>query len=80
MTQLIHPVEHGMSITPDDDNDLSTTARAVYLGASGNLKVTLSSGDTVTFVGLAAGVIHPIVAKRIWATGTTATGILAFYN
>jgi hypothetical protein len=33
----------------------------------------------VTFTGLAAGVIHPIAAKRVYATGTGATGIVGVY-
>ena len=31
---------------------------------------------TITFVGLAAGIIHPIRATRVYDTGTAATGIL----
>jgi hypothetical protein len=37
------------------------------------------SGTNVTFKSLAAGTVHLIAARRIYATGTTATNILALY-
>lgn len=70
----------GATITPNDGVDLAKIpSKGVYVGVSGDLKVTLSSGAVVTFIGLASGAIHPIAAKRIWATGTTAASILAVY-
>jgi hypothetical protein len=74
------PVAQGAAITPNDSTDLTRFCRAIYVGGSGNLKVTLLRGDVVTFTDLASGIIHPIQAKRIWSTGTTATNILAFYD
>lgn len=65
-------------ITPNDTTVFSTV-RGIYLGASGNLKVDMSDGATVTFTALSAGVIHPIAARKIYATGTTATGIVGLY-
>jgi len=71
------PIEFAVAITPDDATDIATVSRAIYVGVSGNLKVTLLGGEDITFVGLAAGVFHPIRATRIWSTGTTATSIVA---
>ena len=71
------PIEFAVAISPDDATDIATVSRAIYVGASGNLKVTLLGGEDITFVGLAAGVFHPIRATRIWSTGTTATSIVA---
>lgn len=69
-----------VAITPNDGVDLATKpTKGIYLGVSGDVKITLNSGNTVTFTNLSSGVIHPIAAKRIWATGTTATSILAVY-
>lgn len=44
----------------------------------GVVKITYNDGsiDSPT---LAGGLIHPINAKRIWSTGTTATGLRAYY-
>ena len=73
------PVSFAAAVTPDDSNDLTNVTRGVYVGASGNVKVDLLGGSTVTFSGLAAGVVHPLRVTRIYATGTTATGILALW-
>ena len=54
---------------------------AIYVGVSGNLVVRLAADPLVdrTFVGLAAGVAHPIKAVQVQA-GTTATSILIGYT
>jgi hypothetical protein len=70
----------GAVVTPNDGTDLAKIpTKGVYVGVSGDVKVTLSSGAVLTFTGLSSGAIHPIAAKRIWATGTTALNILAVY-
>ena len=66
------------AVTPSDTADL-TNSGFLYVGASGNVKVDTSDGDTVTFTDLAAGIVHPIRVKRVYSTGTTATSILAVY-
>lgn len=73
------PARKGVAITPDNDNDLSDYTRGIYVGGTGDLKVDLVEEGTVTFVGLAAGIIHPIAAKRVYATGTDATNIIGVY-
>lgn len=76
---LESPAEHAVEITPSNDTDLANTTRGVYAGVSGDLKVDTVGGSTVTFVGLAAGIIHPIRARRVYATGTDATDIIGVY-
>ena len=66
-------------ITPNDSADLATSTRGIYVGVSGDLKVDLVEAGTVTFVGLAAGIIHPIRAQRVYSTDTTATSIVGVY-
>lgn len=73
------PAEHAVAITPHNTNNLAHTTRGVYVGVAGDLKVDMIGGETVTFVGLAAGIIHPIAANRIYSTGTTCTSILSVY-
>jgi hypothetical protein len=69
-----------ITIVPNDAADLGKVpTKGLYIGVSGDVKVTLNSGNTVTFTGLSSGVIHPIAVKRVWATGTTATNMLAVY-
>jgi hypothetical protein len=41
--------------------------------------VLMASGQTVTFVGVAAGSVLPIRVARVNSTNTTATNIVALY-
>jgi hypothetical protein len=78
--QINGPVSSGAAITPSDSVDMTFETRGIYVGVGGDLKVTLAQdGSAVTFIGLSGGIIHPIAASRIWATGTTATSILGLY-
>lgn len=76
---ILAPIAHGAAVTPHDTNELAFVTRGIIVGVAGNVKVTLASGDVVTLPGLAAGVIHPVRAKVIWSTGTTATTIVALW-
>lgn len=76
---LESPAEYAASVTPNDSTDLAQSTRGIYVGATGDLKVDTVGGSTITFVGLAAGIIHPIRAKRVYSTGTTATSIVGVY-
>ncbi len=78
-TGITSPAFGAVAITPSDDTDLTFVTRGIYVGVAGNLKVDMEDGTTVIFVGLAAGMIHPIRAKRIYATLTTATSIVGVY-
>jgi hypothetical protein len=73
------PAQSAAAITPNDSTALTQTTRGVYVGAAGNLKVDMADSSTVTFTGLAAGMVHPIAVKKVYATGTTATGIIGVY-
>ena len=68
-----------VAVTPSNTEDLATTTNGIYVGGAGNLKVDMSNGTTITFTALAVGVIHPLAVKRVYATGTTATVIVAVY-
>lgn len=73
------PAARAFSVTTDDATDIATVTRYVYVGVAGDLKVTTTDGDTVTLVGLAAGVMHPLRVRRIWQNGTTAQSIVGLY-
>lgn len=62
-----------------DSADLPEVPRGIYVGVSGNVKMNDGKGNTVTFVGLAAGVEHALHPRRIWSTGTTATSVNLLY-
>lgn len=75
----IESANSASSITPNDSNDLARATKGLYVGVTGDVKVDMADVGTVTLTGLAAGIVHPLSVKRIYATGTTATSILGVY-
>jgi len=73
---LTSPIETHSTVTPSE-TELLNVSRGIYVGVSGDLEVTDLDNNKVTYVGLAAGVYHPIRAKIIHATATTADNIIA---
>jgi hypothetical protein len=73
------PAGNAFAITPNDDNEITAVTRAIYIGVEGDLRVTMLGGQTVTFVGLGAGILHAIRVIKVHATGTTATDIVGVY-
>lgn len=72
---LESPASMLLTVTPDDGADLPFASRALNVAASGAVRVTTINGDVETvFIG--AGSAFPVRAVRIWASGTTATGIV----
>jgi len=72
---LNSPVQGGFDVTPADGVDLPFVTRALMVSAAGDLAVAMKNGDLITLPGLTPGVIYPVRAVQIAATGTTATGI-----
>lgn len=68
------------AVTPSDtagSGDLTYVSRAIYVGTGGNLVAITIADAEVTFTAVPDGTILPIRAKRIKATGTTATNIVS---
>lgn len=76
---ITSPARGGFAITPSDSTDLTAETRAIYVGNAGDVAAVLASGDEVSFVGLAGGTVLPVRARRIKATGTTATALVGLY-
>lgn len=70
------PAQDGVAVTPSDSTDLTTAARALYVGGTGDVTIITPAGNTVTYSSVPVGVL-PVAAKRVKATGTTATNIVA---
>lgn len=66
-------------VTPNDSTDLPKLAAVIFCRVSGDIRVTASGGGTVTLAGI-AGFALPVLVDRVFATGTTATGIVAVYQ
>lgn len=69
-----------VAVTPNDSSDLSGVTQAIYVGGAGDLHVTMSDGSEVTFVGIDTGETLPLRVRRVYATDTTATDIVALYH
>ena len=75
---LESPGYDAASVVPSDSTDLTITSRAIYVGTSGDLRVTTASGSVVTFSNVPEGIL-PMRVSRVHASGTTATGIVAIW-
>jgi len=76
------PARRAVAVTPSDTVDLTAYAKALYVGAAGNVRVLTvgaEDGDAVTFANHPVGWL-PVQARRVLATGTTATQIVAAFD
>ena len=61
-------------ITPDDAADLPRVTIALNVATPGTVRITTADGSTGA-VTLSPGHAFPVRARRVWLTGTSATGI-----
>lgn len=74
------PFGAGTAVTPSDTVDLAYTANALYVGATGTVRVRFRDESTaVTFSAVPAGTILPVIVDRVFATGTSASSIIALF-
>jgi hypothetical protein len=70
-----------IAITTSDTVDLASgLTDAVLVGGAGDVAAVMQNNRSVTLTGLPAGAWVPIKARRINATGTTATALVALYK
>lgn len=76
-SRLDSPPRNGENITPNDSTDCDNIGRALSVLVSGTVRVTgVGMADGTNFdIYVVAGNPFPGEYKRVWATGTTATGI-----
>lgn len=91
MANLKLQTSRALAVTPSDTvniqypGDLTAApnranwACVLYVGGAGDVKVTTAGGDDVVLVGLAAGTFVPVNVVKVWATGTSATNIVALW-
>ena len=61
-------------ITPDDVADLVQVTTGLNVATPGTVRVTTVDGS-VSDVLIHPGQVFPVRARRVWLTGTSATGI-----
>ena len=76
------------AVTPSDTSNIPSVSTedgsgnngcVLYVGGFGNVKVLTVGGDEVTFTNIQDGTFMPVQVLRVFATGTTATGIVAIW-
>lgn len=77
------PSRRALAVVPSDTVDYLSDAgqvvpKGLYIGSAGNVRVRpVDDTTTVDFLNVPAGTILPVRARRVLATGTTATNIVA---
>lgn len=69
---------HGAVAVTESDSTVIPETRALYVGTTGNLNVTMADGQTVLFTAVPVG-IFPIQVTKVLSTSTTASTIIALY-
>jgi hypothetical protein len=68
-----------VAVTPNDNAPLPH-AGALYVTGTGTLKIDTAGGQIgVTLTVVPANALLPVVAAKVYATGTSATGIFLLY-
>ena len=85
LAKEVIPAEYITLITPSDAATIdfsgtSKATRAISLAGEGTLRVLTVHDEDITIPdgALAAGILHPISIKMVYATGTTATDIVGY--
>jgi hypothetical protein len=73
------PAVYAGAVTTSDSTNLSSTARALYIGTGGDVVALMPDDSEVTFKNAQSGQILPVRVKRVNATNTTASNIVALY-
>lgn len=74
-----------ISVTPSNTVNISEGTEApksgsvLYIGTGGDLKVLTVGNDEVTFTNIQDGSFLPVQVLRVFATGTTASNIIALW-
>jgi hypothetical protein len=82
MSDILAAIYDGaVSVTPSDSANLpgSKPWAGLYVGTTqpGSIAVTTSRGSQATFQNVRPGAFLRIAVQKVWATGTTCTGIVA---
>lgn len=73
------PARVWVAVTTSDTVNLPAGCRGLFVTGAGNLSLVGEDNVALTFTGITAASFIPCGPKRVNATGTTATTIIALY-
>lgn len=73
---LSSPPARAQAIVPDDQQDLARSIRGLMVAIPGDVALVTDAGDEIILPGLLPGIQYAIRARRIRASGTTASGLV----
>ncbi len=68
-----------LDLLKSDSADLPNPVMVQCKGNAGTIKFTDVAGNPPLTLNLAAGEMLNVQVSRVWATGTTATGLIGYY-
>lgn len=81
---VVAPYTRAVAVTPNDTNDLAEVTRAINVhkgtgGSTTDIAVILSGDSSAVTLTFQVGQVIPIRVRRVLATGTDATRVVALY-
>lgn len=80
---------NAQAVTPNNNADLSLAGGTIregsnngaclFIGTGGDIQVTMLGGQVVIFANVPDGTFLPIQVRRVWASNTNATDIIALF-
>ncbi len=70
------PGYDGFAVTKSDTTIFAVPTRAIWVGGTGDLTVTMQGGTVLTFTAVPAGTWLDLCTTKVMSTGTTATLIV----
>lgn len=82
--QQVWSFNQSVAVTPDDAQDIlpglpNVYTVGIYVGSGGDIVLVDAGGTAVKFTAVPTGTFIPAWVRRVNATGTTATNIVACY-
>ena len=76
VNQNTYSSQDGFPITPNDSTVFPQSTRAIWVGGTGAVAVTMVNGTVLTFTGVPSGTLLPLQVQKVMATNTTATALV----
>lgn len=73
------PIQSATTITPDDMTELSNPCLGFIVNGAGTVAVDMIRNGTNIQFNCLVGIVYPFRVTKIYATGTSATGITVLY-